>query len=84
MENPINAAILERLPQLRLEQCYLTAGCLFQTVWNQRSGYEPQAMIKDYDVFYFDESDLSWKAEDAVIQRANVLFQDLGISVGPQ
>jgi hypothetical protein len=81
MVNPINAVILERLPQLGLEQCYLTAGCLFQTVWNQRSGYEPQAMIKDYDVFYFDEDDLSWEAEDAAIQQANVLFQDLGISV---
>jgi hypothetical protein len=76
MANPINAVILERLPQLGLQQCYLTAGCLFQTVWNQRSGYTPQAMVKDYDVFYFDESDASWEAEDAVIQKGKVLFQD--------
>jgi hypothetical protein len=81
MANPINAVILERLPQLGLQQCYLTAGCLFQTVWNQRSGYTPQAMVKDYDVFYFDESDASWEAEDAVIQKGKVLFQDLNVTV---
>jgi hypothetical protein len=81
MANPFNVAILERLPRLGLGQCYLTAGCLFQTIWNQRSGSPPHAMIKDYDVFYFDDSDLSWEAEDAVIQQANALFQDLGVQV---
>lgn len=81
MENPINASILDRLPQLGLRQCYLTAGCLFQTVWNLRSGHPPQAMIKDYDVFYFDDGDLSWEAEDAVIRHGSVLFQDLGVSI---
>ena len=34
MSNPINAAIAARLPTLRLNQCMLTAGCLFQAVWN--------------------------------------------------
>jgi hypothetical protein len=81
MANPINALVLQRLPQLELKQCYLTAGCLFQTVWNQRSGYLPHAMIKDYDVFYFDDSDLSWDAEDAVIQRGKALFEGLDIAV---
>jgi uncharacterized protein len=81
MTNPINGLILQRLPQLELKQCYLTAGCLFQTVWNQRSGHPPQAMIKDCDVFYFDESDLSWEAEDDVIQRGKALFEDLGVAI---
>jgi hypothetical protein len=80
MENPINATILKRLPQLGLNQCYITAGCLFQTVWNQRFGLPPQALIKDYDVFYFDDN-LSWEAEDAVIQQGKSLFGDLDIAV---
>lgn len=75
--NPINAALLERLPALALPQCHLVAGCLYQTVWNHRSGVSPAANIKDYDVFYFDDADLSWEAEDKVIRRVNALCADL-------
>ncbi|MBF9232593.1 nucleotidyltransferase family protein [Microvirga alba] len=81
MENPVNAAIVERLPKLGLRQCFLTAGCLFQTIWNQRSGCPLQSAIKDYDVFYFDDTDLSWDAEDAVVQQTKALFSDLGVAV---
>jgi hypothetical protein len=81
MENPVNAALLDRLPQLGLPQCHLTAGCLFQAAWNRRSGRPPQEGIKDYDVFYFDDRDLSWEAEDAVIREAEALFADLGVPV---
>jgi uncharacterized protein len=80
-DNLVIAALIERLPALGLEQCYLTAGCLCQTVWNFRTGFLPQTMIKDYDVFYFDDRDLSWEAEDRVIQRANRLLGDLAGSI---
>ena len=59
LQNPCNAALLNRLPGLGLPQCYLTAGCLFQAVWNRRSGRAPDWGVKDYDVFYFDDGDLS-------------------------
>ncbi|GGC91631.1 nucleotidyltransferase family protein [Chelatococcus reniformis] len=81
LANPANAAIIERLPRLGLPQCVLTAGSLFQTVWNRRCGRPAAAGIKDYDVFYFDDRDLSWAAEDAVIRQAADLFKDLGVSV---
>lgn len=80
MTNPINAQILSRLPSLRLNQCMLTAGCLFQAVWNHQSERPVDWGIKDYDVFYFD-TDLSWEAEDEVIQSAQSLFQDLGVNI---
>jgi hypothetical protein len=81
MTNPLNREILRRLPQLGLPQCYLVAGCLFQAVWNARCGRSPESSVKDYDVFYFDDSDLSYEAEDAVIQRAADLFADIGVTV---
>jgi hypothetical protein len=81
MQNPANVVIIERLRDLGLPQCFLTAGCLFQTVWNLRSGRPPQAAIKDYDIFYFDDSDLSWDAEDAAIQQAKALLSDLQVSI---
>jgi hypothetical protein len=34
--DPVNAALLERLPALGLPQGFLTAGSLFQATWNRR------------------------------------------------
>ncbi len=79
--NPVNRSILHRLPELDLPQGYLVAGCLFQTVWNCLSGKSPADDILDYDIFYFDSSDLGRGAENAVIQRCAVAFSDLGAAV---
>jgi hypothetical protein len=81
MQNPANVVIVERLSSLGLPQCFLTAGCLYQTVWNLRSGRPAQADIKDYDIFYFDGSDLSWDAEDAIVRKLRALFCDLPVSI---
>lgn len=81
MLNPVNAALLSRLPSLGPRQCHLTAGCLFQATWNFLSGRAAGWGIKDYDVLYFDDADLSWDAEDAVIRRAQAMTCDLGIKV---
>ncbi|TLG90668.1 nucleotidyltransferase family protein [Pseudomonas edaphica] len=80
MANPINAEITARLPDLGVEQCMLTAGCLFQAVWNHQSNLPAAHNVKDYDVFYFD-TDLSYEAEDKVIRAAERLFEDLGVNV---
>lgn len=80
MTNPINVQIAERLPSLGLSQCMLTAGCLFQAVWNHQSDLPPESGVKDYDIFYFD-TDVSWEAENDVILRTQQLFQDLGAKV---
>jgi len=80
MTDPANAEILKRLPALGLSQCMLTAGCLFQAVWNHQAERPVAWGIKDYDVFYFDE-DVSWEAENDVIQAAGALFHDLDVSI---
>ena len=78
LKNLINKELLARLG---LGECHLTAGCLFQTVWNELSGRAPDWGIKDYDVFYFDDRDLSWDAEDRVIRRVSEETSDLPIRV---
>ena len=78
--NAAVAAVLDRLPGLGLPQGHLTAGCLFQTVWNVAGGRTPNLGIRDADVFYFDE-DLSWEAEDSAIRRAAALFADMPLRV---
>jgi hypothetical protein len=81
LADPVNAEILRRLPELGLNQAHLVAGCIYQAVWNRLSGFAPGAMIKDYDIFYFDERDLSWDAQNAAIRRADALFADLGVTI---
>lgn len=80
LRNPVNRALLGRMPGWGLEDCWLVAGCLFQTAWNLRSGRPPGEGIRDYDVFYFDR-DLSWDAEDRVIARVNAACADLGVVI---
>jgi uncharacterized protein len=81
LENQANRELLRRLRSIGLRDCYLTAGCLFQTVWNQTSGRAAEWGIKDYDVFYFDDGDLSWEAEDDVIRRVADATADLAIPI---
>jgi hypothetical protein len=52
-----------------------------QTVWNVVTGRPPQEGIRDYDLFYFDACDLSWEAEDTVIQAGHNVFGDVQAAV---
>lgn len=79
-ENPVNRQILELAPRLGVSDWWLTAGALFQTVWNVLDGRDPGAGIRDYDLFYFGD-DTSYAAEDAVIRRARQLFRDVPAEV---
>ena len=69
--------VLAQAANLSLPDWYLVAGGLYQTVWNVVTGQPPQAGILDYDLTYFDASDLSWEAEDAAIQAGRQAFGDL-------
>jgi hypothetical protein len=80
LANPINRTIVERLPLLGLPDCWLVSGALFQTVWNVKTGRDPQYGIKDYDIFYFDP-DTSYEAEDAAIGKARDVFADVGADI---
>lgn len=80
LSNPINAQIVSQLPALKLNQCMLTAGCIFQAVWNHACNRPVSWGVNDYDVFYFDD-DLSWDAENEVIVAAQALFSDLDAKV---
>lgn len=80
LENPVNRTILQRMPDLGVEDTWLVAGCLFGAIWNALSGRPLTENIRDYDVFYYDP-DTSYEAENAVIRRGAALFADLGVEV---
>lgn len=79
--NEVLLEVLHRTAALDVPGWYVTAGCLFQTVWNVVTDKHPTSGIKDYDVFYFDSRDLSWEAEDAVIKAADEAFAGLPAEV---
>jgi hypothetical protein len=73
--------VLHRAAKLALPGWYLTAGCLFQTVWNVVTDRPPASGIKDYDLFYFDDSDLGWDAENTVIEAGAATFGELPVEI---
>ena len=80
LADPTVRAVLDRAPDLGLADAWLTAGVLFQTVWNTLTGRPAGTGIRDADLFYFDP-DTSWDAEDAVIRAGSGLFADLPVPV---
>ena len=83
--NDANRAILSRWPRLGLPHAWLVAGCLFQTVWNLKSGKPPSQGMKDCDLFYFDAADLSKAGEAQAQAHADAVPCDLSDrqSAGP-
>lgn len=55
--------ILEAARELKLPQWRLVAGCIYQTVWNVLTNRPHGTGISDYDLIYFDGTDLSEDAE---------------------
>ena len=80
LADPTVTTVLDRAPDLGLDDWWLTAGVLFQAVWNSLTGRPPGAGVRDADLFYFDP-DTSWAAEDAVIVRAARLFAGTPVPV---
>ncbi|MCD0481061.1 nucleotidyltransferase family protein [Streptacidiphilus sp. ASG 303] len=79
--NGVLLEVLDRAAGLDLPGWYLTGGCVVQTVWNAVTGRPPAHGIKDYDLFFFDDRDLSWEAEDAVVRAAGDAFGGLTAEV---
>ena len=79
--DPLLAGTLARVRQLALPDWLVVSGALYNSVWNHLTGRPSGYGIKDVDLFYFDDSDLSYEAEDAVIRRAAQHFEGLKLPV---
>ncbi|KIW04716.1 uncharacterized protein PV09_04449 [Verruconis gallopava] len=79
--NPTLMVVLSRAATLKLPNWYLAGGALSQTIWNHMSSLPPETGIRDYDLVYHDGTDLSYEAEDAVIQAGKELFADVPVEV---
>jgi hypothetical protein len=61
---------------LCLPDWLMFSGAVYQPVLNYLTGRPLDYGIKDYDLAYFDPSDLSYEAEDAVIRRVTAAFDE--------
>jgi hypothetical protein len=55
--------IIGSFDDIGLPDCWLVAGAVAQTIWNNCLGRPPQSGIKDADIVYFDADNLSAEAE---------------------
>ncbi len=67
--------VMETARELDLPDWLIFSGAIYQKVLNHLTGREPDYGLKDYDLGYFDGSDLSWDAEDVVIKQVAARFQ---------
>lgn len=65
---------LRAMRELALDDDWIVAGAIYNTVWNRLTGRPSRHGIKDIDLFYFDGSDLSYEAEDRVIREGAMHF----------
>ena len=67
--------VLRTARDLDLPEWLLFSGAVYQPVLNHLTGRALDYGIKDYDLAYFDASDISYEAEDVVIRRAAAAFE---------
>ncbi|RUV07651.1 nucleotidyltransferase family protein [Mesorhizobium sp. M1A.F.Ca.IN.020.06.1.1] len=79
--DPLLAKTLARVRELALPDWLVVSGALYNSIWNHLTGRPSGYGIKDVDLFYFDGTDLSYEAEDAVIRRAAQHFEGLTLPV---
>jgi len=73
--------IFERFEEIALPDSWLVAGAIAQTIWNLRCEQPAEFGLKDVDLIYFDEQDLSFEAEASHERRLRDLFQHLPIKL---
>jgi hypothetical protein len=73
---PLLMQVLSVARRLCLPDWLVFSGAVYQPVLNHLTGRPLDYGIKDYDLGYFDASDLSYEAEDAVIRRVRAAFDE--------
>ena len=68
--------VLLTMRALDLPDWLVMSGAVYQRVLNALTKRPPDYGVRDYDLGYFDASDISYEAEDAVIRRVAAAFDE--------
>lgn len=72
--------VIKRAPELGIDEYYIGAGCICQTVWNYQNGLDLMYGISDIDFVYFD-NDLSYEKENVIVKKAKDKFAYLPVKI---
>jgi hypothetical protein len=78
---PVLMSVIEGLREMALPDHLLVAGAIYNQVWNHLTGRPALTGVNDIDVFYFDDSDIGWDAEDRVIKACDARFAALTLPI---
>lgn len=92
LQNPLLTVVFSRLQDLAAVskqagngeeslEFWIVSGALYNSVWNHLTARPALHGIKDVDIIYFDAHDLSWEAEDRLIEHGKALFSDFPLPV---
>lgn len=81
MSSKIINLSIERARLLNIENYYIGAGCIAQTVWNYLSNKPLKYGIKDIDFVYFDDKNLDSQSENVIASKVKALYSDLNIEI---
>ena len=73
--------ILIKASDLGLENYYIGAGCIAQTVWNYHMDLELIHGISDIDLVYYDDSDLATEVEELMVEKARNVIGLCGFEI---
>ena len=67
--------VLRTVRALDLPDWLVFSGAVYGPIWNHLTGRPLDHGLSDYDLGYFDASDISYEAEDVVIRRVAAAFE---------
>lgn len=80
-QNKVLMQVIDGVKSLGLDNYYIGAGCIVQTVWNSLTNRPFNYGITDIDIVYYDDQDLSFEAENSIVNRAANMFEDIPIAL---
>lgn len=81
MSNKTLNEVISRAHLCGIENYYIGAGCIAQTVWNYQNGNPLEYGIKDIDFAFFDDKNIDYDYENTVVLKINDLFKNLPINI---
>lgn len=80
--DPVICPALLRARDYDLPDWMIVSGAIYNTVWNALTDRPAGYGLRDIDLFYCDNADLSWQGEDRLIRTGCSRFADLPVPVG--
>ncbi|GAA4501350.1 nucleotidyltransferase family protein [Gluconacetobacter tumulicola] len=79
LQNPFIRDLSYIWEQIELDNCWLVAGCLAQTIWNNHFGLPVNHGISDLDIVYFDADDTSALSEQRNAERIRTMLSHIAV-----